>query len=96
MPLHNGSVYSSHCCTERGAHRGGGGAGGVRLEEDCRWIQPSEDTSAMEAAGAKLLRVHIDEIKNFRKEFWKRELPVVVTGVPPSTLLAAYSEPHTP
>lgn len=72
----------------------GESAGEKRLPQGCRWIQPSEDVSAMAAPGAEIMRVHVDEIKSFRKEFWKQELPVVVTGASLSNVPKLYGHIH--
>jgi hypothetical protein len=56
-------------------------AGAQEFPAGCRWMQPSDDESAMDAPGANIMRVHVDNIENFRKEFWKQELPVIISGV---------------
>lgn len=57
-------------------------AGDRHIPPGTRWVQPSTDMSPMDAkGGGSILRVHVDDIKSFRKEFWKQELPVIVTGV---------------
>jgi hypothetical protein len=64
-------------------------AGEQHVPQDCRHIQPSAELPSMDG-GAGIMRIGIDEIQNFRKEFWKQELPVIVTGVAVCKLLCKY------